>query len=57
MTLADAVAASHRRQLGHLSAEQLRHLVALLTAARAPHEADAGPWRGELTPSGPPAPS
>ncbi len=35
----------HARQLGHLSQAQLRELVALLRAARAPHEEDASRWR------------
>ncbi len=35
----------HERQLGHLSAPQLKKLVALLQAARAPHEPDDGHWK------------
>jgi len=35
----------HRRQLGHLSAAELRRLVRLLQAARGPHENERGPWR------------
>lgn len=34
----------HARQLGHLSARELRDLVALLSAARAPHEPARGGW-------------
>jgi DNA-binding MarR family transcriptional regulator len=34
----------HARQLGHLSAKQLHELVALLHAARSPHEGTAGAW-------------
>jgi len=39
--LANAVRECHRRQLGHLSADQLRQLIALLTDARAAHETDS----------------
>lgn len=35
----------HTKQLGHLSQAQLRELVALLRAARAPHEDDGSNWR------------
>lgn len=35
----------HARQLGHLSAAELKTLVALLRAARAPHEAPDDPWQ------------
>jgi DNA-binding MarR family transcriptional regulator len=38
----------HSRQLGHLSVGQLRALVQLLQAARAPHEGANSPWRLEL---------
>lgn len=34
----------HERQLGHLSATDLRQLIALLRAARAPHEPPHKPW-------------
>lgn len=34
----------HRRQLGHLTAKQLEELVALLRAARQPHEGEASAW-------------
>ena len=34
----------HARQLGHLSAKQLQELVALLKAARGPHEGDGSRW-------------
>jgi DNA-binding MarR family transcriptional regulator len=34
----------HARQLGHLKPADLRTLVTLLRAARAPHEDPAGPW-------------
>jgi DNA-binding MarR family transcriptional regulator len=34
----------HRRQLGHLSANELKSLIALLKAARAPHESTDSPW-------------
>lgn len=43
--LAERVRACHRRQLGHLSEEQLRALVELLSLARAPHEESDSPWR------------
>ena len=39
--LATAVRECHRRQLGHLSAEQLRQFIALLTEARSAHEAES----------------
>ncbi len=35
----------HVRQLGHLPARQLNELIALLRAARAPHELPGGNWR------------
>jgi DNA-binding MarR family transcriptional regulator len=38
------VRACHARQLGHLSPEQLRGLIALLQAARAPHEDSGSHW-------------
>jgi DNA-binding MarR family transcriptional regulator len=48
-TLLDALQAPiqecHGRQLGHLSRKQLDELVALLQAARAPHEDAASAWR------------
>jgi DNA-binding MarR family transcriptional regulator len=34
----------HVKQLGHLTAKQLRELVILLQAARAPHEGEASVW-------------
>lgn len=34
----------HKQQLGHLSAEQLTHLVGLLEQTRLPHEDPASPW-------------
>jgi DNA-binding MarR family transcriptional regulator len=34
----------HARQLGHLSPKQLANLVALLRAARAPHEVEDSRW-------------
>ena len=36
--LADEVRDCHQRQLGHLSAAELHQLIALLEAARQPHE-------------------
>ncbi len=35
----------HRRQLGHLSARDLKRLTRLLRAARAPHENQVSSWR------------
>jgi DNA-binding MarR family transcriptional regulator len=35
----------HERQLGHLSAKDLRQLRDLLQAARLPHEEEKSPWR------------
>jgi hypothetical protein len=35
----------HDRQLGHLSPKELQALVALLQAARLPHEDPDSPWR------------
>ena len=43
--LAEPVRECHARQLGHLSETQMRALVELLEAARAPHESPDGPWR------------
>lgn len=37
--------ACHARQLGHLSAAQLRDLAALLRLARDPHESDESSWK------------
>lgn len=42
--LAGPLRECHARQLGHLPAADLKHLIALLRAARAPHEED-GVWR------------
>ncbi|HVX13915.1 MAG TPA: MarR family transcriptional regulator [Pirellulales bacterium] len=39
-TIAAPLAECHQRQLGHLTAEQLRRLIELLKLARQPHEAD-----------------
>ena len=38
------VRACHARQLRHLSESQLRELIVLLRAARAPHEDPGSPW-------------
>jgi DNA-binding MarR family transcriptional regulator len=35
----------HARQLGHLPRKELRELIALLRAARLPHEAPSSSWR------------
>jgi DNA-binding MarR family transcriptional regulator len=42
--LDEAVRECHARQLGHLRPAQLRQLVGLLHAARAPHEPDGSTW-------------
>jgi DNA-binding MarR family transcriptional regulator len=42
--LDEQVRASHERQLGHLSPDQLRQLIELLQAARGPHEDASGHW-------------
>jgi hypothetical protein len=34
----------HERQLGHLSASELKSLISLLKAAREPHEPENSPW-------------
>ena len=43
--LQEPLQACHGRQLGHLSRKQLDELIALLHAARAPHEDGASAWR------------
>lgn len=43
--LADAVQDCHKRQLGHVSAKDLKQLVELLHAVRHPHEDEASLWR------------
>jgi DNA-binding MarR family transcriptional regulator len=43
--IAGPVRACHQKQLGHLSAGDLAKLVALLKAARAPHEPDDSIWK------------
>ncbi len=43
-TLDEQVRACHTRQLGHLGPQQLAQLVALLKAARAPHEDPGSHW-------------
>ncbi len=43
--LADAVQDCHKRQLGHLSARDLKQLVELLQSVRNPHEEDESLWR------------
>ncbi len=35
----------HSRQLGHMSAAELKQLCSLLRTARGPHEAEASPWK------------
>ncbi len=42
--LADVVSECHERQLGHLSARQLRELIAILTKVREPHEVAGSAW-------------
>jgi DNA-binding MarR family transcriptional regulator len=43
--LREPLVACHVRQLGHLSRKQLAELIALLAAARGPHESAASSWR------------
>ena len=43
--IAGPLRACHMRQLGHLPAQDLKRLAALLRAARRPHEDAASPWR------------
>ena len=43
--IAGPLRACHARQLGHLPPADLKKLVALLKAAREPHEPDGSPWR------------
>jgi DNA-binding MarR family transcriptional regulator len=43
--LTDVVRECHRRQLGHLSTDELRQLTALLRKAREPHEPTDRPWQ------------
>lgn len=43
--LADDLRACHERQLGHLTAEEVRRLVELLRKAREPHEPPESNWR------------
>jgi len=47
--LASAVRACHARQLGHLSALQLRTLINLLGAVRLPHEEPGSLWHASAT--------
>jgi DNA-binding MarR family transcriptional regulator len=42
--LKESVRACHVRQLGHMSAKDLKKLIALLHAARKPHERAGSPW-------------
>jgi DNA-binding MarR family transcriptional regulator len=42
--VAGPLRACHERQLGHLAANELKSLIALLKTARAPHEPDNSPW-------------
>jgi DNA-binding MarR family transcriptional regulator len=43
--LAQPLRACHARQMGHLSAADLKRLSALLRAARRPHEGEHSSWR------------
>ena len=43
--IAAPLAVCHARQLGHMSAADLRQLCALLRAARQPHERAGSSWR------------
>jgi len=44
-SLAEPVRACSERQLGHLTAKQLKELVRLLELARDPYEEEDGPWK------------
>lgn len=44
-SMAEPLRECHAKQLGHLTAEQLRDLTALLRAARLPHEDADSSWR------------
>jgi DNA-binding MarR family transcriptional regulator len=43
--LRDPIRQCHVRQLGHLSGKELKELIALLGAARSPHEELSSPWQ------------
>jgi DNA-binding MarR family transcriptional regulator len=43
--IAGPLRSCHQKQLGHLAAAELAKLIALLKAARAPHEADDSIWK------------
>ena len=43
--IAEPLADCHERQLGHLTAAELKSLIALLKKARGPHEPADSPWR------------
>jgi DNA-binding MarR family transcriptional regulator len=43
--LRDPLRACHARQLGHLSPQEIDDLIALLRAARRPHEKPSGAWQ------------
>lgn len=43
--IAEPLRKCHEQQLGHLSGTQLKSLVSLLKAARAPHEPDGSTWK------------
>jgi DNA-binding MarR family transcriptional regulator len=42
--IAEPLRACHEKQLGHLGGAELKSLIALLKAARAPHESADSPW-------------
>jgi DNA-binding MarR family transcriptional regulator len=42
--IAEPLRECHEKQLGHMSGAELKSLIALLKAARAPHEAEGSPW-------------
>lgn len=46
--LDEEVRATHAKQLGHLSPEELKHLISLLKAARRPHEDASSHWKPAL---------
>lgn len=48
--MAEPLARCHSDQLGHMTATELRQLIALLEQARGPHEEADGHWGGMIAP-------
>jgi DNA-binding MarR family transcriptional regulator len=44
-TIAEPLRDCHLRQLGHVSADEMRQMIELLRKARDPHETEQSPWR------------